>query len=89
MTCPSKSAYELRRGHYLEPWKEAGKRLQAIRKEAGLTQEEVAKRAKMSLAYYRHLEQGYNNPLSCPLDAKKALSKAFRRPIEELFGDGI
>lgn len=85
MTCPSKRKYERLRAHYLPEWKEAGKRLLSLRKGAELTQEEVADKCGISLTYYRHLEQGYNNPRACTMDTKKALAKAFHIKAEELF----
>jgi transcriptional regulator with XRE-family HTH domain len=39
-----------------------GKRLRALRKKAGLTQEELAGRAKLSANYVGEIERGEKNP---------------------------
>ena len=39
-----------------------GKRLRALRKEADLTQEELAERAKLSANYVGQIERGEKNP---------------------------
>lgn len=39
-----------------------GKRLRALRKEANLTQEELAERAKLSANYVGEIERGEKNP---------------------------
>lgn len=85
MTCPSKSKYERKRAHNLPEWKEAGKTLASFRKKALLTQSELANKCHLSLAYVRHLEQGYNNPRACPTATKKAIAKALGAKVEELF----
>lgn len=85
MTCPSKSVYEKRRPHSLPEWVASGKRLADARKAMGLTQEQVAKLCGMSTVYYRHLEGGFNNPLQCAPKTKKAIAKALRKKVGELF----
>lgn len=84
-----KSAYEIRRPHNMPAWKAVGKAISDRRKELGLTQAEVARKAKMAKSYYIHLEQGYNNPLSCPVAKKKAIAKALKTSVEELFSCGL
>lgn len=85
MTCPSKSVYEKRRPHGLPEWKEVGARLAEARKAMGLTQAEVAKLCDMSTVYYRHLEGGFNNPIQCSPQTKKAIAKALKKKVGELF----
>ena len=47
--------------------------LKRLRKAAGLTQEQVARRAKLSHGYYQRLEMGRHDP---PLSTLRALAKA-------------
>lgn len=76
-----------RRAHYLEEWKALGKTIREKRDELGFTQAEMAKRCKLTTAYYGHLEQGYDDPRKAKLSVKKALASALHMGYEELWGD--
>lgn len=57
------------------------KNLKRLRKAAGLTQEQMARRAKLSHGYYQRLEMGRHDP---PLSTLRALAKALGVPVTEL-----
>jgi len=56
-------------------------RLKALRVEKGLTQEQLAKRAKVSRAYLSRLEMGLHDP---PLSRLRNLAKALGVPVSAL-----
>lgn len=58
-------------------------RLIRIRKEKGLTQAEVAKKAGISLSQYALLEQGFGEKIS--KKQKEKVARALNVPYEELF----
>lgn len=57
-------------------------KLVKYRKELGLTQEEVAKRAQISRAYLSNLELGNYNP---SLEVARRLSLILNKSVEDLF----
>lgn len=59
-----------------------GKRVQKIRKLAGLTQEELAEKVNVSRAYIGYIEQARNTP---SLELLEKIAKALRVDIKELF----
>ena len=62
--------------------KRLGKMLKALRQTKGMTQEQLAKRAKMTQAYVAMLEAGVKkNPSLATL---KRIAKALGVPVEEL-----
>jgi len=56
------------------------------REELGLTQEAVAEQARISRAFYAHIELGNRTP-SLPVALR--IARALGRPVEELFSDLI
>ncbi len=58
--------------------------LRRARREAGLTQAQVANAVKMSRANYTKLELGRQNPT---LRHARAIATLLRKPVEELFSD--
>jgi len=59
-----------------------GKRVQKLRKNMGLSQEELAERIKISRTHMGHIEQGRKSP---SLKVMTKLSKALKVKISELF----
>jgi transcriptional regulator with XRE-family HTH domain len=55
--------------------------LKRLRKAAGLTQEQVARRARLSHGYYSRLEMGRHDP---PLSTLRAIAKALGVSVAEL-----
>jgi transcriptional regulator with XRE-family HTH domain len=58
-----------------------GGRIQAVRMERGLTQEELATKAGLSRAYVARLETGRHNP---PVLTVAKIAKALRVPLRDL-----
>ena len=58
-----------------------GMRLKQLRERQGFTQEELAKRAKMSRAYLSRLEMGRHDP---PLSRLRNLARALGVPVTAL-----
>ena len=56
-------------------------RLKELREGRGFTQEQLAKRAKVSRAYLSHLEMGCHDP---PLSRLRNLAKALGVPLTAL-----
>jgi transcriptional regulator with XRE-family HTH domain len=56
-------------------------RLKQLREHRGLTQEDLAKRAKVSRAYLSRLEMGRHDP---PLSRLRKLAKSLGVPVTEL-----
>ena len=65
-----------------EIMKEAGEQMRRWRIEAGLNQEEVAARARLSQFTISRIETGKNAPRG---DTLMKLAKVLRRPVEQLF----
>ena len=61
-----------------------GVAIRRLRNAAGLTQEEVARRAKLSHGYYQRLEMGRHDP---PLSTLRAIAKALGVPAAKLLED--
>lgn len=59
-----------------------GKRIQKARKNAGLTQEELAEKVNISRTHMGHIEQGRKTP---SIKVVTKISKAVRVKISELF----
>lgn len=59
-----------------------GQRIQGMRLERGLTQEQLASRAKLSRAYVARLEIGRHNP---PVLTLARIAKALKVPLRDLF----
>lgn len=59
------------------------RRLKALRKTAGMTQEQLAREADMSLGYVARLEIGRHDP---KLSTLKKLARALGVPVTELLG---
>ena len=57
------------------------KNLKRLRKAAGMTQEQLARRADLSLGYVQRLEVGRHDP---PVSTLRALAKALGVPVTEL-----
>jgi transcriptional regulator with XRE-family HTH domain len=57
------------------------KNLKRLRKAAGLTQEALARRAKLSHGYYQRLEMGRHDP---PVSTLRKLAKALGVRVTEL-----
>ena len=55
--------------------------LKRLRKAAGMTQEQLARRADLSLGYVQRLEVGRHDP---PVSTLRALAKALGVPVTEL-----
>ena len=64
---------------------ELGQRIRAARDIRGLTQEELAARAKLNNSFLSQLERGLKAPSLKTLDA---IAKALEVPISQLFADG-
>lgn len=62
--------------------KTLGKKIQKLRKEARLTQEELAERVNVSRAYMGFIEQGRNTP---SLEVLEKISKILKIPLSNLF----
>lgn len=60
-----------------------GKRIQRLRKEAGLSQEKLGEKIGVSRAYMGYIEQGRN---SASLDVIAKIAKALKVPVADLFG---
>ncbi|MCL5774255.1 MAG: helix-turn-helix transcriptional regulator [Firmicutes bacterium] len=58
-----------------------GRRIKALRQSCGLTQEELAHRACLAVAYFARLESGHLNPTLSTLDR---LSSALNIPLADL-----
>ena len=65
-----------------EIMKEAGEQMRRWRIEAGLSQEEVAARARLSQFTISRIETGKNEPRG---DTLMKLAKVLRKPVEQLF----
>ena len=63
--------------------KQLGQTLRSIRERGGLTQVELARRAKVTQAYVAQLERGAKNP---SLAILRRLAKALHVPLTELLG---
>ena len=59
-----------------------GERLRSLRKEAGLTQEELAERAELSFKYYAEVERGLRNP---SLRSMEKIANALGVGMDDLF----
>ena len=59
-----------------------GKRIQKMRKMAGLTQEELAEKVNVSRAYIGYIEQARNTP---SLELLEKIAKVLRIDLKELF----
>ena len=59
-----------------------GKRVRALRKQAGLSQEELAARTEISVDFVSLIERGINAP---SFDTLEKLAKALGVPVRELF----
>ena len=59
-----------------------GKRVQKMRKLAGLTQEELAEKVNVSRAYIGYIEQARNTP---SLELLEKIAKVLRVDMKELF----
>ncbi len=62
--------------------KALGKKIQGLRKSAGLTQEQVAEKIGISRAYMGYIEQGRNSP---SLEILEKVAKALRVKMSDLF----
>lgn len=62
--------------------KRVGQRIKALRKKKGLSQEELASRAKIHRTYMGKIERGESNP---PLFTLYKIAKAIPVHISELF----
>ena len=62
--------------------KRFGKRIQALRKDAGLSQEAFADLCGFARSYMSRIERGAGNP---SLDAIETLADALGVPVSELF----
>lgn len=62
--------------------KALGKRIQRLRRHAGLTQEEVAEKIGISRAYMGYIEQARNTP---SLEVLEKLAKALKVKLSDLF----
>ncbi len=62
--------------------KQLGKRIQKIRKEAGLTQEQLAEKVNISRAYIGYIEQGRNE---ASLTVLEKIAKQLHISLSELF----
>jgi transcriptional regulator with XRE-family HTH domain len=62
--------------------KEFGKRLQYFRRHAGLTQEQLAEQAEISVDFLSLVERGINAP---SFDSLEKLAKALGISVRELF----
>jgi transcriptional regulator with XRE-family HTH domain len=58
-----------------------GQIVRELRKEAGLSQEQLGYLSKLSRNYIGQVERAENSPT---LDAVAALARAFRKPVREL-----
>lgn len=59
-----------------------GKRIQRLRKLAGLTQEELAEKVSVSRAYIGYIEQARNTP---SIELLEKIARVLRVDIKELF----
>lgn len=59
-----------------------GKRIQKLRKNAGLTQEELAEKVGVSRAYIGYIEQGRNTP---SLEIVDKIAKVLKVSVSSLF----
>lgn len=59
-----------------------GKRIQKLRKELGLTQEEFAEKLNISRTHVGHIEQGRKSP---SLKLMEKLSRALKIKVSDLF----
>ena len=59
-----------------------GKKVQRLRKAAGLTQEELAEKVEVSRAYIGYIEQARNTP---SIELLEKIARALRVDIKELF----
>lgn len=57
-----------------------------LRKESGLTQEQVAEAADINRSYYGFIENGSRNP---SLDKAEKIAKVFNKSIHEVFPNEI
>jgi transcriptional regulator with XRE-family HTH domain len=57
------------------------KNLKRLRKAAGMTQEQLARKAKLSLGYVQRLSAGRHDP---PVSTLRKLAKALGVPVTEL-----
>ena len=62
--------------------KEFGKRLQLLRRQAGLTQEQLAEQVEISVDFLSLVERGVNAP---SFDNLEKISKALDIEVRELF----
>ncbi|GGG99456.1 helix-turn-helix domain-containing protein [Silvibacterium dinghuense] len=62
--------------------KQFGARLREIRHAQGLTQEELAEKASISLNFLNLIERGQRGP---SFDSIERLARALKRPVAELF----
>jgi len=62
--------------------KHFGKRLQLLRRQAGLTQEQLAEEAQISVDFLSLVERGINAP---SFENLEKLAKALGVPVRELF----
>lgn len=59
-----------------------GKRIQKMRKMAGLTQEELAEKVNVSRAYIGYIEQARNTP---SLELLEKIARILRTDLKDLF----
>ena len=76
-----------KRAHYMPEWKRRGKILRSYRLARELSAKEMAESLGVGLQYYNHLEQGYNNPLALPIEAKKAFARAVKAKFKDVWAD--
>ncbi len=60
-----------------------GGQIQAVRRERGMTQEQLARKVGLSRAYLARLEIGRHNP---PILTLARIAKALKIPITDLLG---
>jgi transcriptional regulator with XRE-family HTH domain len=72
---PSRRA---RYGEQVDIYAEIGKRVAALRRERGLTQEQIAERAGIGDAYVAKIEQGKKRP---SVEVLEAIAKGLRVPL--------
>lgn len=64
------------------PAEKLGKNISRLRKERGLTQEDLAKKLQTARAYIGHIEQGRKSP---SLEVMEKIAKALKVQVKDLF----
>jgi putative transcriptional regulator len=75
-------AYGYHNSHMAKTQEKLGNKIQKLRKETGLTQEEFAEKLNISRTHIGHIEQGRKSP---SIKLMEKIAKALRVKVKDIF----